>query len=90
LGSFCFFTSRQVKGGPEEKNEHFGPDPFHTYMQTQLGHSSPSVTLNVYARLKKPHDQSGANRLETTIFDTTGSKTVAANEKGATASTVTP
>ncbi len=61
-----------------------------TYIQTQLGHSSPSVTLNVYAHLIKPHDQSAANRLETTIFETTGSKTVANNEKGATASTVTP
>jgi len=61
-----------------------------TYIQTQLGHSSPSVTLNVYAHLIKPHDQSAAKRLETTIFETTGSKTVATNKKGVTASTVTP
>jgi integrase len=61
-----------------------------TYIQTQLGHSSPSVTLNVYAHLIKPHDQSAAKRLETTIFETTGSKMVATNKKEATASTVTP
>ncbi|MFO7685793.1 MAG: hypothetical protein R6V60_06845, partial [Desulfobacterales bacterium] len=48
------------------------------------------VALNVYAHLIKPHDQSAANRLEATIFETTGSKTVAINEKGVTASTVTP
>jgi integrase len=61
-----------------------------TYIQTQLGHSSPSVTLNVYAHLIKPHDQSAANRLETTIFETTGSKTVATNKKGAVVSSTTP
>jgi integrase len=61
-----------------------------TYIQTQLGHSSPSVTLNVYAHLIKPHDQSAAKRLEKTIFETTGSKMVATNEKGATAFAVTP
>jgi integrase len=61
-----------------------------TYIQTQLGHSSPSVTLNVYAHLIKPHDQSAAKRLETTIFEISGSKTVATNKNGATALTVTP
>lgn len=60
------------------------------YIQTQLGHSSPSVTLNVYAHLIKPHDQSVAKRLETTIFETSGSKTVATDKNGATALTVTP
>jgi integrase len=27
------------------------------YIQTQLGHSSPTVTLNVYAHLMKPTNQ---------------------------------
>ena len=61
-----------------------------TYIQSQLGHSSPSVTLNVYAHLINPQDQSAANRLEKTIFETTGSRMVAINKKGTTVSTVTP
>ena len=56
----------------------------------QTGHSSPSVTLNVYAHLIKPHDQSTAKRLETTIFETSGRKMVATNKKEATADSVTP
>ncbi|MBN1227549.1 MAG: site-specific integrase [Deltaproteobacteria bacterium] len=38
------------------------------YIQSQLGHSSPSVTLNVYAHLMKPSNQQSACRLENTIF----------------------
>jgi len=53
------------------------------YIQTQLGHSSPTVTLNVYAHLLKPVNQEAANRLENTIFGNFGSKMVAVNEKGA-------
>jgi len=60
------------------------------YIQSQLGHSSPSVTLNVYAHLMKPTNQEAANRLENTIFSTSGSKTVAEMKKGITAKTVTP
>ena len=51
---------------------------------------APRADVNVYAHLIKPHDQSAAKGLETTIFETTGSKTVATDKKGATASTVTP
>ena len=47
------------------------------YIQSQLGHSSPTVTLNVYAHLMKPINQEAACRLESTIFDTSGSKMVA-------------
>ena len=61
-----------------------------TYIQEQLGHSSPSVTLNVYAHLIKSDNQSAARRLENTIFESNGSKMVADNKKGLTASTVTP
>ena len=52
------------------------------YIQTQLGHSSPSVTLNVYAHLMKPVNPESACRLENTIFQTNGSKMVADNKKG--------
>jgi integrase len=38
------------------------------YVQTQLGHSSPTVTLNVYAHLMKSSNQEAASRLEMTIL----------------------
>ena len=47
------------------------------YIQSQLGHSSPTVTLNVYAHLMNPVNQESACRLENTIFSVTGSKMVA-------------
>jgi integrase len=49
------------------------------YIQSQLGHSSPTVTLNVYAHLMKPANQEAACRLEKAIFGD-GSKTVAEAE----------
>lgn len=49
------------------------------YIQTQLGHSAPTVTLNVYAHLMKPANQESARRLENTVFEETGSKMVAGN-----------
>ncbi|MBC2713530.1 MAG: site-specific integrase [Desulfosarcina sp.] len=60
------------------------------YIQSQLGHSSPTVTLNVYAHLMKPVNQASANRLENTIFEATGSKMVAETKKGLTAVAVSP
>lgn len=39
------------------------------YIQTQLGHSSPTVTLNVYTHLMKPTNQGAVLRLENTIFE---------------------
>lgn len=59
------------------------------YIQTQLGHSTPTVTLNVYAHLMKPTNPEAALRLEGTIFGT-GHNLVTIKEKGATALTVTP
>ena len=47
------------------------------YIQTQLGHSSPTVTLNVYAHLMKPTNQEAACRLENMVFGGNGSKMVA-------------
>jgi integrase len=60
------------------------------YIQTQLGHSSPTVTLNVYAHLMKSTNQEAPTRLESTLFENCGSRMVAGNEKGATAFAVTP
>jgi integrase len=60
------------------------------YIQSQLGHSSPTVTLNVYAHLIKPVNQEAPSRLENTIFELNSSKMVANHKKGATAKTVTP
>jgi len=38
------------------------------YVAKQLGHSSPTVTLNVYTHLLKPSNQEAINRLEESIF----------------------
>ena len=38
------------------------------YIQNQLGHSSPMVTLNVYAHLMKPTNQEAVQRLERPDF----------------------
>ena len=38
------------------------------YIQSQLGHSNPTVTLNVYAHLMKQTNQEAAIRLEKAIF----------------------
>jgi len=38
------------------------------YIQSQLGHSSPTVTLNVYAHLMNSVNQASAKRLENAIF----------------------
>ena len=46
------------------------------YIQTQLGHSSPTVTWNVYAHLMKKVNQEAASRLENTVFNPTGHKMV--------------
>ena len=60
------------------------------YIQSQLGHSSPTVTLNVYSHLMKSVNQEAALRLENAIFEINGSKMVADNKKGAMAITITP
>jgi integrase len=39
------------------------------YIQTQLGHSSPTVTLNIYAHLMNDVNQEAACRLENTVFE---------------------
>jgi integrase len=54
------------------------------YIQTQLGHSSPTLTLDVYAHLMKPVNQEAARRLEKAVFENNGSKTVGETNQGAT------
>jgi integrase len=50
------------------------------YIQSQLGHSNPTVTLNVYAHLMESANQELACRLEKAISETTGGKMVAKTE----------
>jgi integrase len=60
------------------------------YIQSQLGHSTPTVTLNVYSHLMNPTNQGAALRLESAVFGGDGSKMVAKPKKEVTARTVTP
>jgi len=61
------------------------------YIQSQLGHSSPTVTLNVYAHLMHSTNQAAAQRLENGIFgvpqNSTGHNLVTNNDKGPTSQT---
>jgi integrase len=54
------------------------------YIQNQLGHSSPNVTLSVYAHLMKGENQEAACRSENAIFQTTGHNLVTNEIKGLT------
>jgi len=60
------------------QNEHFAVEN----EQTQLGHSSPTITLNVYAHLMKPANQDAVCRLENTFFGATVHKMVTKSERG--------
>jgi integrase len=51
------------------------------YIENQLGHSSPTVTLDVYAHLMKKKNPESALRVEQTIFEASGSKMVANKKK---------
>jgi integrase len=52
------------------------------YIQTQLGHATPTITLNVYAHLMKDRNPEAACRLENVVFGENGSKMVAKTGKG--------
>ena len=52
------------------------------YIQSQLGHSSPTVTLNVYAHLMKPTKQKAVCRLEDTVLKVTSHNLVTKTRKG--------
>ena len=54
------------------------------YIQSQLGHASPVVTLNVYAHLMNAVNQESPSRLENAVFGNFGSRMVAEKNKGAT------
>lgn len=60
------------------------------YIQPQVDHASPTVTLNVYAILMNPTNQEAACRLENAVFGTTGHKMVTKAKKGPRSQTVTP
>jgi integrase len=47
------------------------------YIQSQMGHVNPTVTLNTYSHLMERVNQEAAKRLENTIFESSGSKMVA-------------
>ncbi|MEJ2671875.1 MAG: tyrosine-type recombinase/integrase [Deltaproteobacteria bacterium] len=44
------------------------------YIQTQLGHPTPTITLNVYAHLMKDRNPEAACRLENVVSGENGSK----------------
>ncbi|MBT8365504.1 MAG: site-specific integrase, partial [Deltaproteobacteria bacterium] len=46
------------------------------YIQKQMGHSSVTVTLNIYAHLMDKVNQEAACRLENNVFNTGGHKMV--------------
>ncbi|MFH2098773.1 MAG: site-specific integrase, partial [Pseudomonadota bacterium] len=52
------------------------------YIQSQLGHSSPTVTLNVYAHLMSPVNQESARRLDSSLFGATGNNLGTIKAKG--------
>lgn len=54
------------------------------YIQSQLGHASPMVTLSVYAHLMKPVNQESALRLEKTILKKNGDQMETKTTQGAT------
>lgn len=60
------------------------------YIQTQLGHATPTVTLNVYTHLLKPTNQDAALRYENMLFENSGDKMVTKTKKGFTAIAANP
>jgi integrase len=60
------------------------------YIQNQLGHATPTITLNVYAHLMKDRNPEAAQRLENMVFGATGHKMVTKSRKGLRSDTATP
>ncbi len=60
------------------------------YIQTQLGHSNPTVTWDTYTHLMKSTNQEAACKLENILSYTNGSKMVAETKKGVSVLSVTP
>jgi integrase len=59
------------------------------YIQSQLGHSSPTLTLDTYSHLLKSTNQRAARKLEGVVFEATGSKMVATGTSGESENPVT-
>jgi integrase len=59
------------------------------YIANQLGHSTPTVTLNIYSHLFETVNQPAAAHLEGALLGT-GHKIVTKTKKGVTADSVTP
>ena len=66
----------------KESTKDFDTLQTRTFYGSQLGHSSPTITLNVYAHLMKPTNQEAVCRLENTVLGEDGSKMVAQSKKG--------
>ena len=60
------------------------------YIQSQLGHSSPTVTLNVYAHLMNDQNPQAACRLENAVFGAVGHHLGTKKETGLRLKSVTP
>ncbi len=60
------------------------------YIQSQMGHASPMVTLSVYAHLMKPVNQESARRLEKAIFSESGDQMETKTKQGVTTVVATP
>lgn len=60
------------------------------YIQTQLGHSNPTITLNVYAHLMSAINQEAACRLEESVFGPTGHNLVTMIKEGVSLNDLTP
>ena len=60
------------------------------YIANQMGHSSPNVTLGIYAHLMGDRNEEAPRRFENAVFGATGSKMVAETKKGVAAETITP
>ena len=59
------------------------------YIQSQLGHSSPTLTLDTYSHLLNATNQKAARKLEGVVFEATGSKMVATGTSGESEKSVT-
>jgi len=85
LGKVCFHNLRHTYASLLiEQGENI------KYLQSQLGHSSTTVTLNVCAHLMKPVNQEATLKLENSVFRATGHNLVTTNKKGAAVSSPTP
>jgi integrase len=60
------------------------------YLQTQLGHSSITMTMDVYGHLMNKTNQEAATKLGSTVFGGDGSKMVAVTKKEANPPELTP